>query len=406
MDFQRLFKRKQAGSAPLLAGDDEGDTLKDRDVIIREGELLDGNSPASVDWSKVGGAITVKAGKILGILEGRTRIKAGVLEELHPGIFSSHLNPETEFNIPLQIVVMQIQDIFCGTPLAVANLEGLETPFAELAREDEVRFKKGLRDQPLAWQTAVPKSLDEDDGSGKTSGAAVVNLCEPGGSNVRLNEQTAPTNGAPLTEGGKDDDPAPHVANPLHNSASADMESRLARSEQPKPPAERLGSAPEFHNAPSSMSSSPPEVRHVQTHSSRREGHERLQELYLTDEPLDGAKIADLVLQLPRVTGVVIMLSDGTVLGAELGGGVSEKLLSLAPDFMKHVSSFTEIIPGGPTRFITLFGHALQISLVIVGDVLMLIGHEGKNLPPGLRERLIATTQALNIFYGENQPKS
>jgi len=41
----------------------------------------------------------------------------------------------------------------------------------------------------------------------------------------------------------------------------------------------------------------------------------------------------------------------------------------------------------------------LQISLVIDGDVLMLVGHEGKNLPPGLRERLIATTQALNIFY-------
>src|SRR6202043_3485108 len=112
MDFQRLFKRKQEGSAPPFTGDDAGDALKNRDVTIREGELLDGNSPAPLDWSKVGGAITVKAGKILGVLEGRTRIKAGVLEELHPGKFTSHLNPETEFNIPLQIVVMQIQDIF------------------------------------------------------------------------------------------------------------------------------------------------------------------------------------------------------------------------------------------------------------------------------------------------------
>ena len=354
MDFQRLFKRKQEGSAPPFAGDDAGDALKNRDVIIREGELLDGKSPARVDWSKLGGAITVKAGKILGVLEGRTRIKAGILEELYPGKFTNHLNPEAEFNIPVRVVVMQIQDIFCGTPLAAAKLEGLETPFAKLACEDEARFKKDLRDEPLVRQIAVPKSLDED----------------------------------------------PHTANLPANGASADIESHLARSEQPKLAVERLESAPEFRHAPASMSSSPPEVRHVQIRSSHREGHERLQELYLTDEPLDGAKIADLVFQLPRVTGVAIMLSDGAVLGAELGGGISEKLLGLAPDFLKHLSGLTEMIPGGPTRFITFFGYALQISLVIGGDVLMLIGHEGQNLPPGLRERLIATTQALNDFYG------
>ena len=70
MDFQRLFKRKQESSAPPFTGDDAGDALKNREVIIREGELLDGESPARVDWSKLGGAITVKAGKILGVSKG------------------------------------------------------------------------------------------------------------------------------------------------------------------------------------------------------------------------------------------------------------------------------------------------------------------------------------------------
>jgi hypothetical protein len=405
MDFQRLFKRKQEDSAPPFAGDDAGDALKDRDVIIREGELLDGNSPARIDWSKVGGTVTVKAGKILGVLEGRARIKAGVLEELYPGKFTSQLNPETEFNIPLQVVVAQLQDIFHRTPLAVANLEDLETPFAELAREDEARFKKGLQDQPSVGQSTVPKSLDEDDTTGRTSGSALVHPGEARSCDVTLREQTMPTDGAAFTKGGSkrggsDDDAESHVGNPPSNGARVDTESHLARSEQLKPAIERLGSAPEFRHAPSTMLLSPPEIRHVQTHSSRREGYERLQELYLTDEPLDGAKIANLVFQLPRVTGVVIMRSDGAVLAAELGGGITEELLSLVPDFVKRVSVFTEIIPGGPTRFITFFGHALQISLVRGGDVLMLVGHEGKNLPPGLRERLIATTQALNNFYG------
>jgi hypothetical protein len=77
MDFQRLFKPKQAASAPPFAGDDAGDALKDRDVIIRQGELWDGNSPAPVDWSKVGGAITVKAGKILGVWKGEPGSRQG-----------------------------------------------------------------------------------------------------------------------------------------------------------------------------------------------------------------------------------------------------------------------------------------------------------------------------------------
>jgi predicted regulator of Ras-like GTPase activity (Roadblock/LC7/MglB family) len=347
MDFQSLFKRKQEGPAPGCACDDTGEALKERDVILREGELLDGHSPAPLDWSKVGGAITVKAGKILGVLEGRTRIKAEVLEELYPGKFARPGNPAAEFNIPLHVVVMQIQDILCSTSLSDVKLEGLETPFAELAREDEERFKKGQRDQPLGGQTVLPRSLDES------------------GNGVR-----------------------------------EDIEGQLVRSEQPEPAIARLGSAPEAHKAPSRIASPPSEGRQMQSRAARREGYERLQELYLTDESIDGAKVADWVCQLPRVTGALIMLADGAVLGGELGGEIGEKLASLAPSFVKHASSFTEILAGGPTRFITFFGHALQISLVRCGSALMLVGHEGKNLPPGLRERLVATAQALDLLYG------
>ena len=81
MDFQRLFKRKAEDSAPPGETDDAGGALKNIDVVIREGELLEGNFPASLLWSSVGGGITLKAAKILGILEGRTRIKAGVLQK-------------------------------------------------------------------------------------------------------------------------------------------------------------------------------------------------------------------------------------------------------------------------------------------------------------------------------------
>ena len=132
----------------------------------------------------------------------------------------------------------------------------------------------------------------------------------------------------------------------------------------------------------------------------RRHGHESLQELYLTDEPLDGVKVADMILQLPRVSDVVIMLSDGAALGGRLSGGLSEPLLSRTPDFVKHLLDFTKSIQGGPVKFVTFSGHACQVSLTIDENVLILTGHEGKNLPPGLRERLVATAQALNMIYG------
>jgi hypothetical protein len=366
MDFQRLFKRKQEGPVSPFTNDDGGDALRDRNVTLREGELLDGNSPAPLEWSKVGGAITVKAGQILGVLEGRTRIKASVLEELHPGKFAKLFNPETEFNIPLHVVIVQIKDIFSGTPLTDASFENLETPFAELAREDEARFKESPGDQLPIQPVVDPKSLHDFE-SARTSWPALLNLNETGDIAIRLGEQTAPVYGATSKEiaskqSGADNDPVLHVADPPHSGV-------------------------------------PPALRRGQSHSPRREGHDRLQELYLTDEPLDGAKISDLVLQLPRVTGVVIMQLDGVVLGGELGRGISESLLSLAPDFARHVSRFTEILPGGPARFITFFAYALQINLVTSGDVLMLVWHEGKNLPPGLRERLIATAEALSAMY-------
>ena len=164
MDFQRLFKRKEEGPLPV-ARDNTREILNERDVLVREGELFDGQSPASVVWSKVGGAISVKADKILGILEGRTRIKAAVLQELYPGLFEKPPNPGTEFTIPLQAVVTQLQDVFAGVFPEEADLEDFDTPFGQLAREDEARFKDGRADRPGKIRsyetTAIPTTFDK-----------------------------------------------------------------------------------------------------------------------------------------------------------------------------------------------------------------------------------------------------
>jgi hypothetical protein len=364
MDFQRLFKRKEEDPARPINRDHTRETLNDRDVLVCEGELFDGTSPAALVWSNVGGAIRIKADKILGILEGRTRIKAAVLQELYPGLFEKNPNPGTEFNIPLQAVVTQLEDVFACTSSEEVALEDFDTPFGQLAREDEERFNEKQADRPefrpmvvpnvfrLPQPASKPVFIEQDQGA---------SLEEPAGkgSGLEKKEENTSTRGT----NGPDKLPSNEASVPLHESSA-------------------IG------------------VRKIQRDNSRREGQESLQELYLTDEPLDSSKVADLILQLPRVTGVVIMLSDGAALGGGLNGGINEALLSLTPDFAKRLLGFTKNIQGGPSKFVTFSGHAHQISLTIDGDILLLAGHEGKNLPPGLRERFIATAQALGKIYG------
>jgi hypothetical protein len=360
MDFQRLFKRKEEGPLPQFARDNTREILHERNVLVREGELLDGQSPAPVVWSNVGGAISVKADKVLGILEGRTRIKATVLQELYPGLFEKPPNPGTEFTIPLQAVVTQLQDVFAGISSEEADLENFDTPFGQLAREDETRFKnrhpdcpgKIGSDEPAAIPTTIDRHLGE---IGKSTPA---------------------------------------------NGTGRDLESQVVREEPPKPAIQELLPVLESGHAESTSAGLSAGARNIQSEQRRREGQARLQELYLTDEPLDGAKVAELILQLPRVPGVVIMLSDGAVLGGGLTGGLSEGLLSPISDFVKHLLAFTQSIQGGPANFVTFSGQAFQISVTIGGDVLILAAHEGKRLPPGLRERLVATAQAVNMIYG------
>jgi hypothetical protein len=71
----------------------------------------------------------------------------------------------------------------------------------------------------------------------------------------------------------------------------------------------------------------------------------------------------------------------------------------VVPDFVNSLLGFTKSVQGGPAKFVTLSGHPFLTSLTIGGNVLILARHEGKNLPPGLRERLVATAQALDIIY-------
>jgi hypothetical protein len=386
MDFQRLFKRKEEGSEPPIVRDNAWESFNEREVLVSEGELMDGTAPACLAWNSVGGTIRVKAEKILGILEGRTRIKATVLQELYPGLFEKAPNPGTEFSIPLQAVVMQLEDLFTSLSSDVAVLEDFATPFGELAREDEARLKDHHDERPEIGRATVPKLFT-------------------------LPRPALPTDLKTRDASAEREKPPPDFARELSEESSRgrgktgadetrrDPESKTPRADWAPPSAEKLVSASDSQNRLPASSTISSVAGGMLNDNIRREGHELLQELYLTDEPLDGSKVAQLILLLPRVTGVVIMLSDGAALGGGICGEISDALLSLTPAFVKHLMDFSKGIQGGSVKFVTFSGHACQLSLTMGADIVILAGHQGKNLPPGLRERLVATADALNLIY-------
>src|ERR1700730_7326924 len=314
MDFQRLFKRKDESPARPLPSENGRESLNERDVLVCEGDLLDGARPACLAWSSVGGAVRVKADTILGTLEGRTRIKAAALQEIYPGLFERAPNPGAEFNIPLQAVVTQLEDLFIGLSSVEAGLEDLDTPFGKLAREDEAKFKDQHVDQPEAGKVATP---------------ILLMLPRPGSKPDRKEQDQSagcetPT-ATPFEPALEEESPLSE-ANIRSDGPHRDSTNRADSVEPLLSSTEKLDSASRSQNPTTGGSAISSGARRVQNDNIRREGHECLQELYLTDAALDGSKVAELILKLPRIAGVVIMLSDGAALGGGLSGALSEAL--------------------------------------------------------------------------------
>jgi len=368
MDFHRLFKRKEEAGTHGIAAENHKGAFAEREILLSEGDILDGQTPAPLDWKSAGGSVRICADNIQGILEGRTRIKAAVLQELCPALFSTDPHPGTEFLIPLKTVVGQLESIFASTVSTESFQDGFDTPFGQLAREDEAKFKDQSEEvESVGVEAANPRQGTDSDPD--------------------LNNPPA--------------DPV-HEMVRSHGllSSSPNIETGSSSSRNGSPPdANPVIRGVEFRDKRLSGLVPLPGGRSARKEELRREGHDSLQELFLTDDQLDASKVASLILQLPRVTGVVVMFSDGALLGGGLNGGLTQALLNLAPGFVVDLARFTETMDGGPTKFVTFAGDACLLSLTVGGDILILASHARKNLPPGLRERLMATADALNMIY-------
>ena len=112
----------------------------------------------------------------------------------------------------------------------------------------------------------------------------------------------------------------------------------------------------------------------------------------MTDDLLDVAQVLRLVSQFPRVTLAFAVTRDGVVYGeAPALGGYAGLAAGLA-DAARH---FARLATGTECQGITILAEK-PLSIVGTENLSVVLLHEGRALPPGMKERVGAIAQALS----------
>jgi hypothetical protein len=369
--FRSIFRRED-GQQPALPSEPTGHSLLaqqlgDRRITLNESDLkpLTEQGPP-LDWVTVNGQVTLLASTIEGLLEGRPRITAEHLKRLTPSPVGAEVPDATEYSVSLAAVIPQIEDLLQPTQAetgpstenATSRPPEFETPFTVLANEDSQRLGTGSNNSRDPREETAP-------------------LAE------QLTQQSEQVDRPSFDETSRD-----HGQEPPLNLVPAPM-SRFRRERKPEVDPRGEG-ADGLRNEPGDGPSG--------------RGVEQLQEIFMVNEPLDGRRVALLLRQFPEVTGALILLEGGAVLGGQLPEALNREAALQAPEVLAQFIRFIGELEAGrevQSYFISV-NSATTISLVRSGQVVLLVSHQRRKLPPGLAHRLTETAEALNLIYGKS----
>jgi hypothetical protein len=419
INFASIFRRKddprptdskeQAGRRNLL------ERFAQRQVTLKEGEVTPlAKETPSLDWTTVNGRVTVLASAIEGLLEGRTRIKAQQLKNLDPCPIDRETEDSIEYAVSLAAIVSQIDDLLNDDQPETEQPE-FETPFTVLAREDNARFEHRDKTQ----------SREPDDDAAVGNGESLTN----GGEAPRpiatknperethlerptlsLRELRSPSRkpalGQPEITTPESQPPKANVDQAQSPESSKEVSIAVTQAEPTMvEPEVRQTAIPE--TGPK-MQPTARRVRELQlpqlTEELAHQGVERLREIFMTSRPLDGRRVASLVQELPGINGALILLEGGVVLGGQLPESLNVEAALQAPEILKNFIRFIREVEAGQraqSEFVSVTA-ATTISLAASGEIVLLVSHQAKTLPPGVAKRLTETAEALNLIYGNH----
>jgi hypothetical protein len=363
-----LFRSRRGFASALSSGSSNDDPvhsldeLNERVIILSKEDIRsDASGAPLLDWFSVEkGEIAVQLKDTEGLGDGSVTIKASTLQRLHPTLLPTQLEGEYLFPISLKTVVLQVQ------PHLRQNVEerpeqigaDFDTPIAQVAREDEGFFKLAKIAEPTRPPIDQPASVKQT-----TPGPILTPADRPSSAGSRKRPPAVPSHlGA---------SPSSSAAIPPPvQPGSPKIEAK--RAEHPLPNFERLAQNPR-----------------------RRIGMERLREIFMTEDQLDPAEVANLVAAFPKVTSAMVMLADGTVLGGNVPDGYHLETALRAPLIMRSVQEFDRKLRSQETSAFTLLGD-IPVTLFAEGNVYILISHQGRGLLPGVRQRIGEVARALD----------
>jgi hypothetical protein len=374
--------------------------LEEQEIILGK-EDIEPDDPSSsiLDWSKVEGEkIALRLKDTNGLMNGRVTVEAATLQRICPSLFSAPPASGQALKLSLKSVVLQIQAHLNKTSHESAKAVGpdFDTPIAQVAREDEGFFKL----EQSAKEASEPAKAGEQD-KHEIVGPMLTPADRPAFPLIREKPRTEewPSEPAALEVGlpsaatgkpGKFDPFAdlPKVGPKRNagNAGNAGKEVRIDKFEAVALDRQTQAGVPASRHAEPSLK------------PLRRIGLERLQEIFLTEDLLDAREVAKLLARFPKVTGVLIMLNDGSLEAGELPSDYNGREALAAPALLLAAKEFNDRVRGANTSAITIFADQ-PLSIFGEGNVCIVIAHEGRGLLPGMRERISEVASALNALY-------
>jgi len=132
---------------------------------------------------------------------------------------------------------------------------------------------------------------------------------------------------------------------------------------------------------------------------------QKLQAIFLTDEPLDLVKTIRNVAQLPGLKSCLLSTTEGVKLAGSFGDQGQENALSTSlPELFQWTSSKLETLRAGTLETITLSYDWQQLSTFVQGKLCLTVLHDNRPFRPGVREKIQAVMSELAALSAPEKP--
>ena len=116
---------------------------------------------------------------------------------------------------------------------------------------------------------------------------------------------------------------------------------------------------------------------------------DKLQAIFMTDEPLDLVTTLKKVAELPGLQSCALTTTEGQKLAGNLGDPNQEKLVSgLLPDLFQRTHSVFNELSTGALEGITIYAGARHLSAFVRGQLCLSVVHDNRPFKPGVREKI------------------